>query len=255
MSGKMKNFFSKFRMNRAAVVTAVTLIVALAMIVAITAAANRARRAEIPNDAEVGKTGDVTTIPGSVEPGQTTSGKTTSHTSGKVTTTTKDKPASSVSQPVAAELPTLILPVTGALLKGHDLTLQVFSNTMNDYRVHEGIDIAASLGSPVYAAADGKIDQIWEDVKFGMCISVLHDGNGKTVYKNLAPDIPDGIAVGVKVERGQLIGAVGESAMVEVADEPHLHFEVFVDGKSVDPTEYFDSTSVAALDKDIAYEE
>jgi murein DD-endopeptidase MepM/ murein hydrolase activator NlpD len=247
MWNKIKN---ACRMNKAAVITGITLVVSLGIIIGVTAAANRARRAPV-------ETGDVATttvpsltvtdpIPSDTRPSSTTAA------SGTTAATTAAR--TSVAAQVQDEPPAFVLPVSGAMTKGHDLTLQVFSNTMRDWRVHNGIDIAATAGSPVYAAADGTVSAIWEDVSYGTCISVAHSGDCITYYKNLNPILADGIAVGTEIEQGQLIAAVGESAMVEIADEPHLHFELSVEGEYVDPTEYFDSASVAVLEKDTAYE-
>ena len=247
MWNKIKN---ACRMNKAAVITGITLVVSLGIIIGVTAAANRARRAPV-------ETGDVatTTVPSLTVtdpiPSDTRPSSTTAATGTTAATTAA---RTSVAAQVQDEPPAFVLPVSGAMTKGHDLTLQVFSNTMRDWRVHNGIDIAATAGSPVYAAADGTVSAIWEDVSYGTCISVAHSGDCITYYKNLNPILADGIAVGTEVEQGQLIAAVGESAMVEIADEPHLHFELSVEGEYVDPTEYFDSASVAILDQDTAYE-
>ena len=247
MWNKIKN---ACRTNKAAVITGITLVVSLGIIIGVTAAANRARRAPV-------ETGDVatTTVPSLTVtdpiPSDTRPSSTTAATGTTAATTAA---RTSVAAQVQDEPPAFVLPVSGAMTKGHDLTLQVFSNTMRDWRVHNGIDIAATAGSPVYAAADGTVSAIWEDVSYGTCISVAHSGDCITYYKNLNPILADGIAVGTEVEQGQLIAAVGESAMVEIADEPHLHFELSVEGEYVDPTEYFDSASVAVLEKDTAYE-
>ena len=241
------------RMNKAAAITGITLVVSLGIIVGVTAAANRARRA--PGDTGDGETTTAPTLtvtdpaPDNTRPSSSTSG--TSATGGASSTTAARTSAAAQAQD---EPPSFVLPVSGAMMKSHDLTLQVFSNTMQDWRVHNGIDIAAVSGSPVYAAADGTVSAIWEDVSYGTCISVTHSGECITYYKNLNPILAEGIAVGTEVEQGQLIAAVGESAMVEIADEPHLHFELSVEGEYVDPTEYFDSASVAILDQDTAYE-
>jgi len=251
MWNKIKN---AFRMNKAAVITGATLLVSLGVIVGVTAAANRARRAPGENEGEGTGTNITTTVPtltSSPEITTTPPVITTRPITNPPTTTTAN--TSSAAQ-VDDEPPSLILPVSGALTKGHDLTLQVFSNTMQDYRVHNGIDIAATLGSPVYAAAAGTVSAIWEDVSYGTCISVAHSGDCITYYKNLNPILAEGITVGAEVKQGQLIAAVGDSAMVEIADEPHLHFEMTVGKEHVDPTEYFDSASVAILDQDTAYE-
>ena len=104
--------------------------------------------------------------------------------------------------------------------------MQVFSETMGDYRVHLGVDILSAENSPVYATADGTVTQIWEDVRMGHCIAIQHSGNAVSIYKNLAEELPEGIVEGASVKSGQQIASVGSSAMVEIADEPHLHFEI-----------------------------
>ena len=161
-----------------------------------------------------------------------------------------DKPSSSVGN----KLPSFILPVSGNLTREHDPSLQVFSPTMQDYRVHLGIDLSTKADAPVYAAADGKISKIWVDTLMGYCIAIKHSGDCVTVYKNLAETLPEGIAEGVSVRSGQLIATVGESAMVEVADEPHLHFEMTVGDLAVDPLEYFDEDALATIKKDTVVE-
>lgn len=239
-----------FRMNKAAAITGVTLLVSLGIIVGVTAAANRARRAPVENPN--GSTAVTTTVPALTTPGTTTAASTAATT--RPASTTSVTAATSAAAQASDQLPAFVLPVSGAMLKGHDLTLQVFSNTMRDYRVHSGIDIAAALGSPVYAAAAGTVSSVWEDVSYGTCIALKHSGECTTYYKNLDPILAEGIAVGAEVKQGQLIAAVGESAMVEIADEAHLHFEMSIGKENVDPTEYFDSASVAILDQDTAYE-
>lgn len=114
----------------------------------------------------------------------------------------------------------------------------VYSTTMNDYRAHSGLDIAAEPGAPVCALTDGVVESIHPDPLMGQTV-VLDHGNGlKSIYQNLALEIPEGIVAGVEVEAGTLIGAVGESAIIECAEESHLHFEVMQDGSPINPKEY-----------------
>ncbi len=147
-------------------------------------------------------------------------------------------------------LPSFTLPANGTLTNKHDPELQVFSPTMQDYRVHLGIDIQTEENAPVYAAADGTVSKIWSDTLMGYCVAIKHAGNCVTVYKNLAATLPQGIAEGVSVRAGQLIASVGNSAMVEVADEAHLHFEMTVADLAVDPLEYFSEESLKAITKE-----
>lgn len=226
---KESKFYNNFKENRAIYITAITLLVALAVIVAVTAVANRTKP-----PVETG-------IPGGSE-------TETNAPSGGNETQAPD------STDVVDLLPTFVLPVNGTLAKGHDATTQVFSNTMQDYRVHLGVDITTEQNAAVCAAADGTVSQIWEDPMMGYCVALTHGGDSCTVYKNLGEELPDGIEEGVKVKAGQTIGYVGESAMVEMAEEPHLHFEMTVGGIAVDPLSYFEEDAVATLSKDEAYE-
>lgn len=136
-------------------------------------------------------------------------------------------------------LPEFSLPVSGDISIDYSDSVPVFSTTMNDYRTHLGVDISASLGSEVLAVADGVVTNVWDDPFMGTCVSIEHSGNAVSVYKNLDPDVADGIIIGASVKDGDTIGAVGESAMNELASEPHLHYELKVNGTHVDPKKFF----------------
>ncbi len=239
---KLKNT----KVNRAAVLTAVVLIAALAVIISVTVATNRAKKNELDEPAD--------------NPPKTTT-QTPQATQPPVSEPTPEdtkpnKPSDNTgSAQVEDKLPSFILPANGVLSKKHDATLQVYSNTMKDYRVHLGVDIVTEADAPVYAAADGTVSKIWEDTLMGYCVAIKHSGDCYTIYKNLSETIPEGIAEGTSVRAGQLIGAVGESAMVEVAEEPHLHFEMTVADLSVDPLEYFDDKTLESLKIDASHGE
>lgn len=152
--------------------------------------------------------------------------------------------------------PELSAPLAGAISREHDLSLPVYSPTLDEYRVHGGIDILSSLGAEVTAAADGVVSEIENDPLLGVSVTVLHTGGLKTVYRNLAPELAEGTRVGASVVRGQALGFVGETALVECADEPHLHFEVYASEVSVDPLDYIAEESIdSSLSGDISYED
>jgi murein DD-endopeptidase MepM/ murein hydrolase activator NlpD len=154
-----------------------------------------------------------------------------------------DSDSSNIDEPTLNEdenlLPVFILPVNGTISIDFSDTVPVFSQTMNDYRTHLGVDISASLGSDVVAVADGTITNVWEDPFMGTCVSIEHSGNALSIYKNLDPTVKEGIIIGASVKSGDVIGAIGESAMNEIAEEPHLHYELKVDNKHVDPKKHF----------------
>lgn len=238
-AGKMKHFFT----NRAVIVTVVTLLVATGIIIAATVSANRAKK----------PTGDGNLVDTSAVTGKDT--QATPSVKDEVTLPTYN---GGQTQPVGAdpEEPEamMALPVTGKMFKGHDATIQVYSNTMGDYRVHLGVDIATAPEAPVYAAADGKVEKIWDDSMMGTCVAVTHKDETVSIYKNLAKDLAKDITVGAEVKQGQQLGNVGDTAVVEMADEPHLHFEVTVKGLSVDPLEFFSKEAAATLSEDNAFE-
>ena len=143
----------------------------------------------------------------------------------------------------------LALPANGVIAKGHDATLQVWSETMGAYKVHLGIDITTEEGAPVFAAADGTVSKIWDDAMMGKCVSIDHGDGIFTFYKNLDPVLSEGIEKGTALKSGQQIGKVGESAMAELADEPHLHIEMTVNGIAVDPTDYLSKEAKDSISK------
>jgi murein DD-endopeptidase MepM/ murein hydrolase activator NlpD len=67
--------------------------------------------------------------------------------------------------------------------------------------------------------------------------------------------LPEGIEAGCTVKAGDKIGYVGDTAMAELADESHLHFEMTVGGIQVDPLDYFGEDAVATLAQDNSYED
>ncbi len=132
----------------------------------------------------------------------------------------------------------LTRPVSGYLLVSHDTDALVFSPTMQDYRAHVGIDIEAEEGSAVVASAAGMVSAAYADPLMGFCLEIDHGNGYVSVYRNLAEDTAAGIEVGASVRAGQLIGAVGSSALIEQADLPHLHFELMKDKSPIDPLSF-----------------
>ncbi len=131
-----------------------------------------------------------------------------------------------------------LTPCDGDIQKDYSDDVLVFSATMNDYRVHLGIDISSEVGAPVRAFSDGKIEKIYTDPFMGKTIVIDHGNGLKSYYMNLSDTLPEGISEGTAVTPGTLIGAVGETAMRECADSPHLHFEIRLNDKRIDPTPY-----------------
>ncbi len=220
--------------NRSAVIIAVCILLATSVILSVTIATNRAKK-KYAGDED--PTADL--------PGE----------QGTVQTPNHNNSENNDSQTgVDVEEFVIALPVNGNLTKGHDSSLQVWSDTMGDYRIHLGIDIAAAENAPVYAVADGKVSKIWDDALMGRCVAIEHEGDVYTIYKNLSETMAAGITTGAEVQCGQQIGHVGETAISELADEPHVHLEMTVGGLAVDPVDYMSDESKATLKIDSSTE-
>lgn len=246
------------KINRVLYIVTVTLLFAIAVVIAITTAANRRDKApKIPDSSEIisdsQSTDTDTTAPITTDREKDT--QNTFKESKEDESTEKEASAEDdTSKPVVSLPPKFYLPTVGILSKKHDTSLQVYSATMNDYRIHSGIDIVTEEGAPVYAAAEGTVSQIWDDPLMGKCIAISHSGECYTVYKNLSEEIAAGIEAGVNVRAGQLIASVGNTAMIEIAEEPHLHFEMTVSGAAADPLDYFDESALVSLTIDASFE-
>ncbi len=143
----------------------------------------------------------------------------------------------------AEEKPTFISPVVGTVSKEHSLTQTVFSDTLGEWKTHRGVDITTAENAPVYAAEGGVVSAIYDDPFHGRTVELTHSMNYKTIYSNLAKEDSDFINIGDKVASGDRIGTVGYTAIFEIADEPHLHFEMKSNDKYVDPLEHINKES------------
>ena len=144
---------------------------------------------------------------------------------------------SAATQPTAGKLATCA-PVEGEVLMGYAMEVLSYNQTTRDWRVHNGVDFAASPGTPVVAAADGQVYTVYEDDELGMTVVIRHEGGYTTKYASLAADVS--VSAGQPVSMGQPIGAVGTTALMENALGDHVHFCVTKDDQSVDPMTFLE---------------
>jgi len=132
--------------------------------------------------------------------------------------------------------PVFVKPVEGDIIREFAKDKLVYSNTLQEWVTHNGIDIKADKTTVVKSAAAGKISAIKNDPRYGLTVTIEHDNGFKSIYANLLT--AEFITEGEAVEAGQTIGTVGNTATFEILDEPHLHFEITKDNEYVDPTIY-----------------
>ena len=248
LATKMKDAKS----SRVVYVTTVTLLLAVAVLITATAIANRVKKQNGQNELPPAGEQEGNNPEDEGSSGSGNNDTTPPADEGNTSTSPKDEGNNSTQ---TSSVPELSLPVSGTIYKGHDTSVQVFSPTTGDYRIHLGVDMVTSEDAPVLAAADGVVARIWDDALMGKCLAISHSGDCYTIYKNLDTTLPDGIVEGASVTTGQQIGTVGETATLELAEEPHLHMEMTVKGLSVDPREYFCQQALAALGKDESHEQ
>ena len=139
--------------------------------------------------------------------------------------------------PVVVQAPRLVVsPLNGQVLTAFSVDKLVYDVTMDDWRIHDGVDISAKPGTTVLAACSGTVLAVENDPMMGTTVTIAHDGGYQTTYANLQSKPT--VEAGDTVSAGQIIGAVGTTAKAESGQSPHLHFSVSKDGDVVDPEEF-----------------
>ena len=129
-------------------------------------------------------------------------------------------------------------PVFGDTIKDYAMDCLSYNETTRDWRVHNGIDIAAEAGTTVCAAAPGTVYSVFQDDTMGTTVVIRHDGGYVTKYASLAEDVS--VKAGDTVEMGTAIGKVANTALLESAQGDHLHFSVMLNDQSIDPVAFLE---------------
>lgn len=129
------------------------------------------------------------------------------------------------------------LPVPGDTIGAYAMDCLSYNETTRDWRVHNGVDLAAEAGAPVGAAADGTVYTTYEDDTLGFTVVIRHDGGYTTRYSSLDENLC--VSPGDVVTLGQTIGYAGDTALVESVMGSHVHFSVSYQDQDMDPAEFF----------------
>lgn len=129
-----------------------------------------------------------------------------------------------------------VRPLSGDTIAVFSMDALAYNETTQDWRTHNGIDIAASVGDNVLSARDGVVGSVYEDDGYGTTVTVNHADGYTTYYANLSED--PAVEVGQTVKAGDVLGTVGSTATVELAQEGHLHFAVYHNQQPVDPEQF-----------------
>ena len=143
-------------------------------------------------------------------------------------------PAMESTTDVTPEAPRLVVaPLVGEEVAAFSVDELKYNETLGDWRTHDGIDIAAEVGTQVLAACSGTVTQVIDDDLMGTSVTIAHDDGYETIYSNLQ-SVPT-VSEGQEVSAGEVIGSVGCTSIAEFAVPAHLHFGVTKDGVPCDP--------------------
>lgn len=120
-------------------------------------------------------------------------------------------------------------PVNGILMRGFGMKSDPFTGKV---RPHHGLDLAAPIGTPIYAPASGKVILRERQTQFGNTIVIDHGYGVETVYGHMSKFAAK---LGQTVRRGEIIGYVGNSGY---STGPHLHYEIHANGRPQNPMDY-----------------
>jgi murein DD-endopeptidase MepM/ murein hydrolase activator NlpD len=150
-----------------------------------------------------------------------------------VRTTVTTTPTTVATKPSA---PLFVLPGSNEVAKGFSGNTPVYSETMGDWRCHNGADFTGNEGMTVKAVSEGTVKSVTDDAAMGGCIVIDHGFGVESRYCGVTPSVKQGQAVKVGAEIGTLSGVPCESA-----DGCHLHLEIMVSGAYVDPVKTIDA--------------
>lgn len=129
-----------------------------------------------------------------------------------------------------------VKPLEGKVGMNYSSEKLIYSNTLEEWITHTGIDIIGEEAMPVKAIADGVVESIKMDPRYGNTIIIKHNDEYTSIYSNLSTS--DLVYVGKKVKIGEIISGVGKGFGFENKEEPHIHLEILKNGEYVNPQEF-----------------
>lgn len=188
-------------------------------------------RVQLPDSSEEG-TPDIPDMP------RETSEKTALKEQEKPDDSAQDvQPEEKKAEPTVQAAPAVyVWPVQGAVVQPYCVETLCYDPTMDDWRAHPGVDLAAPVGTMVGAMRGGTVLEVRQDDLLGTTVVIDHGDSMVSRYSNLAAVTT--VQEGDQVEAGDPIGSVGQTALGECAQPPHVHVELTRDGDSLDPMKY-----------------
>lgn len=129
----------------------------------------------------------------------------------------------------------IVRPVGGEVINPFSGGELVKSKTLDVWKTHDGIDVAAEVGTAVKSMSSGVVTGIVRDPLMGVTVTIDHGSGYEGVYCNLADETK--VSAGDSVEAGTVIGEVGSTAEAEISEPSHLHFGLKKNNSWIDPAD------------------
>ncbi len=153
--------------------------------------------------------------------------------SGQESTETMEQSSTEESSPPATNTNgAYIMPLSGEIMTPYSNGELVKSKTLGEWRTHDGVDIKAAEGTPVKSCFDGTVKNVSNDSKWGIMVEIEYP-SCTAYFCGLADTVK--VKKGQEVKLGDVIGEVGNTSLVENADEFHLHLAMKKDNQWIDP--------------------
>ncbi len=130
------------------------------------------------------------------------------------------------------------MPVTGEVINPYSNGELVKSITLDVWKTHDGVDIAAPEGTAVAACMKGMVSEVKNDPLWGICVIIDHGDGVMGHYYGLKETL--NVKAGQEVKMGEIIGQTGITAEIECKLDPHLHFGITKNGAWVDPIKFIE---------------
>ena len=130
-----------------------------------------------------------------------------------------------------------VKPASGETTNEYSMDSLIYSNTLEEWVTHRGVDIKGEQESDIVSIAEGTITSIKNDPRYGLSVTIEHNDGFKSIYSCLLAT-EDGIEEGMKISQGQVIGKMGNSGVFESGEGAHLHFELMQNGDYINPELY-----------------
>ena len=121
----------------------------------------------------------------------------------------------------------------GEIIAQYSPDKPLYSYTLKDWRTHNGIDIAAPSGTEVANVCEGVVETIEQDDLMGNMVTIRHTDGKVSRYASLATV---SVEEGQLLKRGETIGTVGTSMLLECGETDHLHYELWNEDQPVEPS-------------------